>query len=184
LSLDTPWTLSGSAFDRLLALLDDDRESAAQAYGQLRTRVAGLMRWWGAADPDALADVVLDRAARKLHEGADVDRGAFGAYVRGVARLVFYEASRLPAPVPLNRDPIAEPQATDATRLDCLDACLDTLSPEEHRLVLRYYERGNHIATRRSLAAEIGVSPTALRIRTHRLRVRLEACVSSCVQRQ
>jgi DNA-directed RNA polymerase specialized sigma24 family protein len=182
--VDSPWTLSGAAFDRLLAMLADDREAAAEAYGQLRTRVAGLMRWWGAGDPDTLADLALDRAARKLHEGADVERSDLGAYVRGVARLVYYEAARAPAPVALEREPIADDQAMDQAPLDCLDECLATLTAGDRSLVLRYYDRGNQIAMRRTLAEELGISPTALRIRTHRVRTRLEACVMSCVQRK
>lgn len=107
LALDSGWTLSARAFDRLLAILDDDRDAAADAYGQLRHRIAGLHRWWGAPDPDALADATLDRTARKLPEGASVERADSGACVRGVARMVFYEASRQKAPVVLERDPVA-----------------------------------------------------------------------------
>ena len=180
---DSGWTLSATAFDRLLAILDDDRDAAAEAYGQLRHRVVGLLRWWGAVDPDALADLALDRAARKLQEGASVEREDFGAYVRGIARMVFYEAARKPAPVMLEHDPVAERQHTDETPFACLDECLGTLSADDRRLVLRYYEGANQVAVRQELARQLNVSPTALRIRTHRLRVRLESCVTSCVHR-
>jgi len=183
LALDSGWTLSAGAFDRLLAILDDDRDVAAEAYGQLRQRVVGLHRWWGAADPDALADLTLDRAARKLQEGAPVERQDFGAYVRGVARMVFYEAARQPAAVALEHEPAFETIAADEAPLDCLDECLNSLSADDRRLVLRYYDGANQIATRQDLARQLDISPTALRIRTHRLRVRLEACVTSCVQR-
>jgi DNA-directed RNA polymerase specialized sigma24 family protein len=184
LSVDSGWTLSGAAFDRLLAMLADDRESAALAYGQLRTRTAGLMRWWGAADPETLADLALDRAARKLQEGAPVERGDFGAYVRGVARMVFYEAARVPTTIATEVEVVADEVVADPVPLDCLDECLDRLSPEDRRLVLRYYDGSNQIALRRELSRELGISPTALRIRTHRLRTRLEACVTDCVRRK
>ena len=182
MSLDSGLALSGAAFERLLAILADDRDAAAAAYGQLRLRIVGLQRWWGSADPDTLADVTLDRAARKLHEGAQVARDDFGAYVRGVARLVFYEATRQPATVPIVQDPVAE-ETTDAdARLDSLDDCLQTLSAGDRRMVLRYYDSSNQIAARRQMARELGITPTALRIRTHRLRTRLEDCVTSRLQ--
>jgi DNA-directed RNA polymerase specialized sigma24 family protein len=184
LALDSGWTLSSGAFDRLLAILDDDRDMAAVAYGQLRQRVAGLHRWWGADDPEALADQTLDRAARKLQEGASVERGDFGAYVRGVARMVFYEAARQPKPVGLDREPLAEAAGSDQLPLDCLDECLASLSTTDRRLVLRYYDGRDQIAERKQLAREMGITPTALRLRTHRLRTRLESCVTSCLKRK
>lgn len=183
LAVDSGWTLSSGAFDRLLAILDDDRDAAAVAYGQLRERVVGLQRWWGAADPDGLADLTLDRAARKLQEGASVERGDFGAYVRGVARMVFYEAARQPRPIGLDREPLAESRVAEQAPLDCLDDCLSTLEATDRRLVLRYYDGRDQIAERRHLAKEMGISPTALRLRTHRLRTRLEGCVTSCLKR-
>jgi DNA-directed RNA polymerase specialized sigma24 family protein len=183
LTPDSEWVLTNVAFDRLLAILDEDRDAAAVAYGQLRQRVVGLLRWWGAADPDGLADLTLDRAARKLHEGASVERGDFGAYVRGVARMVFYEAARQPRPVDIDREPLVDTAAEQAP-LDCLDECLATLEAEDRRLVLRYYDGRDPSTERRQLAGEMGISSTALRLRTHRLRNRLEGCVSTCLKRK
>lgn len=178
------WLLTSGAFDRLLAILDEDRDAAAVAYGQLRQRVVGLLRWWGAADPDGLADLTLDRAARKLHEGASVERSDFGAYVRGVARMVFYEAARQPGPVGLDHEPREDTAAAEQAPLDCLDECLAALEAGDRRLVLRYYDGRDQSTERRQLAGEMGISSTALRLRTHRLRKRLEGCVSSCLKRK
>jgi DNA-directed RNA polymerase specialized sigma24 family protein len=58
--------------------------------------------------------------------------------------------------------------------LDCLDACLETLQPAERDLVLRYYGTGRQHVIRRELAGELGISSTALRLRAHRVRERLE----------
>jgi len=182
--MDSGWTLSPAAFEGLLSALADNRDAAAAAYGELRQRIVSLFRWWGAADPDGLADRTLDRAARRLQEGASVERGEFGAYVRGVARMVFYEAARQPAPLPLDRDPIAETDADGEAALGCLDGCLASLSPDDRRLVLRYYEGANQIVMRQQLARDLNISPTALRLRTHRIRLRLESCVAACVRRK
>jgi DNA-directed RNA polymerase specialized sigma24 family protein len=183
-ALDTPWSLSSGAFERLLAILADDRDAAADAYQHLRARVVGLQRWWGAADPEALADVTLDRAAKKLEQGIDVDRAGFGAYVRGVARMVFYEAARQPKHVAIEVEPAVDVPIGDDRPARCLDKCLATLSGDDRQLVLKYYDGGaNQIMARRRLARDLGVSPTALRIRTHRIRVRLEQCVGTCLQR-
>lgn len=184
MSPNPEWALTSGAFDRLLAILDEDRDAAAVAYGQLRQRVVGLLRWWGATDPDGLADLTLDRAARKLDEGASVARGDFGAYVRGVARMVFFEAARQPRPVGLVGEPLVESAAAEQAPLDCLDDCLAMLDAGDRRLVLRYYDGRDHSTERRQLARDMGITPTALRLRTHRLRIRLEGCVSSCLKRK
>lgn len=182
--MDSGWTLSGRAFERFLAILADDRDAAAAAYEQLRARVVGLHRWWGAKDPERLADYTLDRTARKLEQGSDVERSNVGAYVRGVARMVFYEAAREPKHVPLDREPVTEEAIGDDRPASCLDDCLGHLAVDERTLVLRYYDGHNQIASRREMAKELGISATALRIRTHRLRIRLEQCVHGCLSRE
>ncbi|MBZ5556045.1 MAG: sigma-70 family RNA polymerase sigma factor [Acidobacteriia bacterium] len=177
--MSTRWTLTSNALDRLLAALDEDRDRAALAYEQLRQRIIGLLGWWGAASAEDLADETLDRVARKLEEGAVIADGSLGAYVRGVARLVFYEWTRRPraphdvgAAGELIVAAADEPDGEDV--LDNLDRCLDALSPDDRSLVLRYYGDGKAADVRRALAAELGISQTALRIRAHRLRDRLE----------
>jgi hypothetical protein len=50
--------------------------------------------------------------------------------------------------------------------------------------VLRYYGEGKAADVRRSLASELGVSMTALRLRAHRTRLQLERCVSACRARR
>lgn len=173
------WTLTPAAFEGLLSFLASDRDQAAVAYGELRHRIVSLHRWWGAADPEHLADLTLDRAARKLQEGAPVERDDFGAYVRGVARMVSFEAARQPAPVGLDRDPVVTETASREAAFSALDDCLASLSAEDRGLVLRYYEGVNQIETRRRLAEDLSMTPPALRLRAHRIRLRLEGCVSA-----
>jgi len=170
-----------AAFDRLLAALDADRERASVAYEQLHARTAGLLRWWGADDAEDLADVTLDRVARKLEEGVSIANGSFGAYVRGVARMVFYESRRRPRFKPSDASYLAPPPSsdTDDDLLECLDSSLEALDPYDRNLVLRYYDEGKPAEVRRRLAKELGLTMPALRIRAHRLRVQLERCLQS-----
>jgi len=176
------WDLTADTFERLLEALDPDRERAAVAYERLRYRVIGLLRWWGSAAAEQLADDTLDRVARKLQEGAQIAPGSLGAYVRGVARLVFYESTREPL-VPLaGREP-EMPAPNDASEAaDCLDRCLASWGAADRDLLLRYYDAGKASDLRRQMADGLGISATALRIRTHRLRTRLERCVTTCLK--
>lgn len=178
--------MSASAFEQLLDALDGDRDKAARTYEHLRQRTMGLLRWWGAANAEDLADRILDRVARKLEEGAVIPKGSFGAYVRGVARMVYYESMRdphmqaedqvleaVPAPVPAREDSRVQ---------TCFDRCLGSLDEDERQMVLKYYDIGKAKDVRSSLAAEMGISATALRIRVHRLRAQLEQSVKACLE--
>jgi hypothetical protein len=172
-----PWTLTAQAFDGLLGALDPDRERAAAAYERLRERLIGLLRWWGAAQSEELADEALDRVARKLQAGVEIADGSLAAYVRGVARMVFYEWTRRPRAEHMAIEVAAIAAGDDHAALTQLDGCLDRLADEDRRLLLRYYGQGRAADVRKQLAGELGLSPTALRIRAHRLRVRVESAM-------
>jgi DNA-directed RNA polymerase specialized sigma24 family protein len=176
--------LTTNDFERLLTTLDQDRDTAAREYSRLRDRVARLLHWWGASDSDDLADATLDRVARTLSRGKVVPRTSLSSYVQGVARMIFYESARAERRRLVSeqhastyvRDPAADPM------LDCLDACLEELEPAERDLVLRYYGNGRQHVLRRELAGELGISSTALRLRAHRVRERLEREVTALSQ--
>ena len=179
------WTLTPRAFDLLLAALDADRERAALAYERLRYRLIGLLRWWGAAQPEDLADESLDRVARKLESGATIGEGSFGAYVRGVARMVYHEWTREPRSSPEAHEPAAPVRTDDVEAAsECLERCLGSLAASDRSLLLRYYDGGKSSDVRRKLADELGISITALRVRSHRLRSEVVRCVAECLGRE
>jgi DNA-directed RNA polymerase specialized sigma24 family protein len=162
-------------------MFDADPERAAPMYERLRGRTIQLLRWWGAGDPEGLADETFDRVARKLEEGTAIHPGATAAFVRGVARMIFLEAQRRPRLRShevrfLTPDPGGEPAT-----LACLDSCLGSLLPPDRDLVLRYYGDGKAADVRRTLARDLGMTATALRIRAHRTRAGLERCVLACL---
>jgi DNA-directed RNA polymerase specialized sigma24 family protein len=177
------WKLTTSAFERLLSALDPDRERASLAYEALRERTIGLLEWWGAIGASELADETFDRVARKLEEGTFVPQGSLGPFVRGVARMVFYESTREPlSQLEDTEVPLSEESVDVEPALACLDECLAAMSSDDRTLVLRYYDNDKKL--RPALANELGISMTALRIRTCRLRARLEACVVKCMTRR
>src|SRR5262245_33289571 len=135
------WTLSQDSFQRFLAVLDADPAKAGEVYERLRVRTIGLLRWWGAADAEALADATFDRVARKLAEGASVPDQSLGAYVRGLARMILHE-SRRAEDRRFSAAVVAPPPAPNERALGCLDSCLGRLGGADRELVLRYYADG------------------------------------------
>lgn len=176
--------LSAASFDGLLRWLDPDHTLAAQAYESLRERLIRYFEWRGCEMADALADEVFDRIARRLAEGVEVRRPDPRQYVYGVARLVCLEALKRQRRQRAALDagpPLAASSQPDAEVLDRLLArCLEELSGDQRVLIMRYYdgEGPERIRSRQRLADELGLPLNALRIRAHRIRERLAACVS------
>ncbi len=175
---------SDDAFAALLARLAVDGGNAG-AYESLRRRLIQFFRLHVPADADDLADVVLDRLARRIHEGTDV--ASVPSYALGIARMVLHEARAKSARRHLaEADPTLVPDAgaeDDARELEgvlvALRACLTAAGAAAHTLILAYYggDGALRIATRKRLADEHGISLNALRNRALRLRDALEDCV-------
>lgn len=177
------------ALDALLARLRDEDE-AGSAYEDLRRRLVRYFRLHEPAHAEELADVAIDRLARRIGEGVEIANLA--AYALGIARHVLLEiAARHARERRAEADPTAWPEAPEADveaaeesagaalALAALDACLDTLGAHARTLMLDYYaaDGGERIRSRQRLAGRLGVTLNALRNRALRLREALEECV-------
>ena len=186
-SLKKEWALTQQAFDRLLAMLDKDRDRAGEKYESVRLRLVKFFQWSGAIDPDVEADETLNRVARKIEEGANIYN--LNAYIQGVAKLVKAESLRNPIRRHLDIEEAyglaatieEDPEKTE--RRVCLDRCLENLPEESREIIIIYYEneRGIRIECRKRLAARLGITSNALRINAHRIRMGLESCVLECL---
>ncbi|MBV9624260.1 MAG: hypothetical protein JOZ14_09800 [Acidobacteria bacterium] len=178
------WNLTQEAFDLLLAQLDDDREQAGIKYESLRRKLMRFFEWRGCTFAEDLADEAINRTAKNIGRGEKI--GNLPAYCAGIARNVFLESLRS-----RKRQAVLEPSAQasatrpDESRRQCLERCLRELLPEDCSLIMEYYreEKGSRIQRRRELAVRLGIPLNALRIRAHRIRVRLQICVEHCMER-
>jgi DNA-directed RNA polymerase specialized sigma24 family protein len=178
---------SPAAFATLLARLGPDADRAGAAYEHLRRALVTLFAWRGASIPEELADETLDRLARRLDEGVEVQDLA--RFARGIARLVLLEHWRRPEGrgVPLEdagQRPIGDDKGDDA-RSECLQRCLGEIAADGRDLILEYYsaEGRRRIEVRKKMARALEVSESALRNRAQRLRDRLERCITACLSR-
>ena len=184
--------LTGEGLHGFLARLDPDPGRAGERYEGLRRRLVRFFEWRGGREPETLADEVLDRVCRRVAEGEVIRAEDPAQYALGVARNVLRESWKREARHPSGelREPDRIPApASDADpgverRRECLQSCLEALPPETARLVLEYYGQGegSRIGQRKGLAAALGIAAGALRLRLHRVRARLEACVARCQQ--
>jgi DNA-directed RNA polymerase specialized sigma24 family protein len=176
---------------QLLAKLDPDAERAGLIYEQLRRRLILFFRLKRPHEAEDLADEVLDRVARRLSEGVEMERVEF--YSLGVARFVLRERGtatqreeRLHLDVAYLQqtqlpDPNEELQAE--ANVAALRRCLRRLSQVERSMMLTYYgaDGAQRIQIRQGMAEKFGISLNALHNRALRLRKQLERCVGTQV---
>ncbi len=187
-SARSPWRLTPSAFDTLLTRLGADREAAGAEFEQLRRRLVLFFSYEGLADAEFWADETLDRVAKRIEGGSEVENIA--AFSKGVARLVRLEArqlkskdSRSAQEFGLHR--IRTEQAGSAQERELLykrlEDCLTALGGEDRSLVLEYYEgeKSRRIRNREKIASRLGITIESLRNRAMGLRRRLEACLKA-----
>jgi DNA-directed RNA polymerase specialized sigma24 family protein len=177
--------LTQKELETLLARLDPDRERAGARYLELHRKLVRLFEWRGAHPADELADETLDRAARRLTGGVELSTGDPFHYLRGIAFLIFKEVLRRVAAeqgaLLAWRPPAPAADAEEERRLACLDRCLEALPPDQRQLALRYHAGGDRIRLRQQLGRELDLPLNSLRIRVHRLRKRLEDCLTACL---
>lgn len=175
-------TLTQAAFDSLLRWLDaEDREEAGKKYEAIRSRLITIFTCRGRHDAEELADETITRVTLKAPVLAKEYVGDPALYFYGVAQKIYLESLR-------KRSAVAPPPPVNSEEVEreyeCLERCMDELSPGNRWLVLDYYrdEKRARIERRRKLAERMGIAQNALRIRAHRIRASLQGCVEACLE--
>ena len=183
------WVLTQAAFDGFLAALDRDREKAGEKYEYIRLKLLKYFQWCGSDVPDIDADETINRVTRRICEGQDVYN--INGYIYGVAKLVHAESlkwrhRRLSLDEGSFTEMSSSVEIEVANYQECLERCLECLSDEDREVITEYYryKKTEKIDGRKRLAARLGISLNTLRVKVHRQRINLEACVEKCLARQ
>lgn len=168
-------------FERLLRWLDSDPDRAGDLYEQIRWRLIAILASRGCRIPEELADETIDRVARRVADIRDSYIGDKGIYFLGVMNNVHHEYLKRPV-LRLAVEPHEDVEAKERLH-GCLDLCLDKLAPHSRRLIEGYYAQDKRakIDARRSIAHELGISASNLRIRALRIREKLQTCIAQCL---
>jgi DNA-directed RNA polymerase specialized sigma24 family protein len=183
------WVLTQAAFDGFLAALDRDREKAGEKYEHIRLKLLKYFQWCGSEVPDIDTDETINRVTRRISEGQDVYN--INGYIYGVAKLVHAESLKWrKRRLALEEGSFTEISSTVEVEIanyqECLEGCLERLSEEDREVITEYYryKKIEKIGGRKRLAARLGISLNTLRVKMHRQRINLEACVEKCLARQ
>lgn len=192
--------LTPEAFERLLAALAPERQTAGEQYEHIRAALVLFFTFRGASDPHELTDETINRAAGRLQEGAILSTQNPVSYFYGIARNVWRELRARPlvlepleSSLPLLHTTSPTPQEVleqaerdrEAERcLQCLGRCLQSLSASDRELLLAYYQGAGSakIENRQELATHFNISLKTLRNKTSKLRTLLAECVRNCMR--
>ncbi len=135
-----------------MARLDPDREQAAEKYEELRQMLITFFEFRGLPFPEEKADEVINRMARRISEGQEIDRSSTSTYAYAVARNVWREHLSTPSKLVAPLDALSSghilsenPQELNTRelerhaleqRLECLDKCLEALSPDIRDIII------------------------------------------------
>ncbi len=177
-------TLNREEFERLLDWLDQDRDIAGRYYEEIRCDLIERFRAHGCVSAEDLADVTINRVARKLREIQSVYEGDRRPYFYRVGYYVHLEhlrgkfnavelADNIPARTPDDIEP----------EFACLERCLSYL-PELNREIIETYYRGERrrkIELRKQLAVKLRIELPLLRVKARRIRQTLKRCIVDCL---
>ncbi len=145
---------------------DNDPDQANRSYRGIRSKLIFYFSHRRTPDPENLADDVIARAWRRYTDGASFEE--LLQYCYGIAANVVREMQKKPqdnqlTPYDDARDLTAEKVALASENNILVDECLQTLSTQESQVLLDYFN-----GDRTALAARLGITPNALRIRVSR----------------
>lgn len=186
------WVLTQEAFDELLAWLNPDREQAARRYEDIRNRLIRILMHRGCTVAEELADRAINQVARKVGEVQSYYVGDPAFYFYGVARNIYNDYLKsLPEEVDITEGLLSVGPSEECDDSDndseaeheCLEKCLDELTPQNRDLVLEYYRetKGAKIEHHKEMAKQLGITLNALRILMCRIRTGLKKCMRACL---
>lgn len=184
-------------FNKLLSILDADREQAAIKYENIRQKLITFFRCRNCHSPEDCADTTFKRVAKKISEGIEIYTSDPYSYFCGVARKILLEYRQEQSKLfslsdnlssiehlsyyqPINQ--LGEEQLSSEQQIQCLEQCLKSFPMQSRRLIVQYYqgETSLKIKNRNKLAQQLGISINSLRIQALRIRQKLRKCVINC----
>jgi DNA-directed RNA polymerase specialized sigma24 family protein len=179
--------LTKETLDKLLSWLDPDREQSGKKYETIRSGLVRIFTYWGCVEADELADETINRVAGKIETIGKMYVGSPSHYFYGVARKVHLEHRRRKTKiVPLPPDlslMVATPETLKEVTYECLEHCLQQLTPDRREMIWHYFQEGSSAKQREELARHLGIKISTLRVKIFRSISTLEPCVKKCVEK-
>jgi len=181
------WELTEESFNFFLSWLSADRDAAGKKYEDIRRRLIVMLHSRGCARAEEAADESINRFIRRLPKLDKSYEGDPVPYLCVIARHVHLEfIKKEPEALPDDFDELS-PEDKEKQQQElmhgCLERCLNELDSRSRELLLDYYKEDKQakIDFRKKLASKMGLAASALRLKLHRLRGRIENCLNECL---
>ena|SRR5258708_37171366 len=178
------------SLESLIKLLDADSEGPpGSGYQLIRQKVIKYFEWQRCIAAEELTDETIDRVARKIAAGQQIDN--LNGFFYGVGRLVLkeYERAQLRqvrafATLPTSTEDVIHDNEEEKPTFACRRKCLQDLPKAEHNLIVGYCKPDGRPKKerRQELAAKLGIKVENLRLKAFRIREKLDKCTDDCVK--
>jgi DNA-directed RNA polymerase specialized sigma24 family protein len=174
------WQLTEETFSALLAALDPSVPRAVERYQRLHGRLVFFFMRHRALSPEDLADICINRIARKLADGESIV--SIEAFTLGIARMVLREdmvgslrAERAFSEWMRNESQTPSTTEEEGQRIEAMERHLAALPPSSRQMLADYHQGSGQarIRRRQQLAHELGISINTLRKRVFDLHAQL-----------
>jgi RNA polymerase sigma factor (sigma-70 family) len=174
--------LTRERFVSFLEWLNPDMERAGEEYERLRFRLCTFFSQRQCCFADELTDETINRVISKAAEEKIESKIA---YCYGVAKNVYREWLRKQR-THLDIDELqiaASVPEEQSFPNECLDKCLQELSPDTRSLLLEYFseEKSAKIDLHQRISQSLKMSQTALRMRVMRAKQKVKICIERCM---
>ena len=180
------------SLESLINLLDTNSNGPPGAgYQLVRIKLIKYYEWQKCVAAEELTDEAIDRVARKVAEGQQIEN--LMGFFYGVARLVLkeYERAQLKhqrvvATLPRSTEEVDYDDEAPIPRLECGKKCLKELSDTDRNLIVAYCQPDGRPKKerRQDLAAKLGIKRENLRLKAFRVREKLDNCVADCLNKE
>lgn len=176
-------------FEKLLAWL----ASAGRDYQTMHYRLTRIFISGGCDDAERLADEVMNRVAVRIDKVVSDYKGDPARCLQGFAEHVALEdlkdrkkridIERVEQSILPEEREQEEHERRKREREDAaLEKCMEELTGDESHLFRRYFQNDVKAKlARKKLAADLGITANALRIKAHRIGRRLRHCLDGCL---
>lgn len=174
--------IKAELFDYFLNWLDPERDTAAKKYQALRAQIISFLVRRRCTEPEKLADDALTIFAHRLPHLREKIRDPL-PYLTVVARNLNTElitSRHLPLPADIPAAPPSLDETEEERIFESLEECLRELRAEDRELFLQYFEweSQDRADFRKEMSAQRGITPNALRLRIHKIKLRLRRCIN------
>ena len=171
------------ALIEFLRRLRPDSPSTEQAYQTTRLKLEFFFRWKRCHDPQDLADETIRRLVAKLKDQSinvnaiDSPSGYLYTFAKNVYREYVRQSIK---DQKLAKGLLAEWPQFVGEQEDCRVECLKELAPQDAELMIAYYADPEE---RDKLLDAGHFNLSSLRVRIHRIKMKLKACYKECLKK-